>query len=413
MKFLFYLRNVKTLEKNKRILYNFTKDLGEGKMENKTNKKNVKKIIIIVLLSILVVSMVIIFSFYVGNRDFRYWIDKNVLGKELRDGDLKYIDLEEKETQAIISYGKNVGILSNNTFTIYNSSAKKVSEIEVLVSNPIFERDGKYLILGDKNKGNIYLINETTVEWEKNVEGEISQITVNKQGDVGVIIVGTTYKSVIAMYESNGEESFKTYLSTTNATDVAISKDGKYLSFAEIDTSGAALVSNIKTIITEKAKNSEQDAIKDRYTLENGEMCINIKYSNNNLVCLADKSVYSLKDGKINKIFDIDNSISFADIELDNHVCNFKENSDNSTYELNIYSINSVKPSVYFVNGTCKSIYCKENVVAVNIGSEVHFVNMNGWLIKKYTPQQNIKEILMGDRIIAIVYKDRIDLLEV
>lgn len=49
--------------------------------------------------------------------------------------------------------------------------------------------------------------------WETEVEGNVSKIDVNENGYVSIILKGTTYKSVIVVYDAKGNELFKTYLS--------------------------------------------------------------------------------------------------------------------------------------------------------------------------------------------------------
>lgn len=55
------------------------------------------------------------------------------------------------------------------------------------------------------------------------MEGNISQVHVNKNGYVAVVIVDTSYKTVIKTYNPQGKELFNTYLSSTRAVDVSIS----------------------------------------------------------------------------------------------------------------------------------------------------------------------------------------------
>jgi len=45
------------------------------------------------------------------------------------------------------------------------------------------------------------------------------------------------------------------------------------------------------------------------------------------------------------------------------------------------------------------------------MGSEVHFVNTNGWLAKKYISTQEIKDVVIGSGIAGIVYKDKIEII--
>lgn len=374
--------------------------------------KKVKKIVILSILSVLILAIIVLISMYFGNIDFRYLVNKNILKKELGERDLSYIDLNDKGNSYIFAYGKNVAVLNENVLTIYNDSAKKISEIEVSVSAPVYMSKDNYLALADENSGNVYLIRNDSLIWQKTIEGNVSQIAINKQGEVAIVVTGTTYKSVIEMFDYKGEEVFKTFLSTNYSTDVSLSDNGNYLSFVEVDTSGTSIVSKIKTISIDKAKESPSEAIINNYSFENGELVVNIEYVNNDMFCMADNAVYVLKDGNINKKFDINDKISFVDVDLNGYACRINDNAEDEKHELEIYNENSDKPSVYLIDEAVKNIYCNNRVVAVNLGNEVDFVNMSGWLIKRFTPLQNIKDIEMGNGIAAIVYKDRVEFLK-
>lgn len=374
--------------------------------------KKVKKIVILSILSVLILAIIVLISMYFGNIDFRYWVNKNILKKELGERDLSYIDLNDKGNSYIFAYGKNVAVLNENVLAIYNDSAKKISEIEVSVSAPVYMSKDNYLALSDENSGNVYLIRNDSLIWKKTIEGNVSQIAINKQGEVAIVVTGTTYKSVIEMFDYKGEEVFKTFLSTNYSTDVSLSDNGNYLSFVEVDTSGTSIVSKIKTISIDKAKESPSEAIINNYSFEKGELVVNIEYVNNDMFCMADNAVYVLKDGNINKKFDINDKISFVDVDLNGYACRINDNAEDEKHELEIYNENSDKPSVYLIDEAVKNIYCNNRVVAVNLGNEVDFVNMSGWLIKRFTPLQNIKDIEMGNGIAAIVYKDRVEFLK-
>jgi len=54
---------------------------------------------------------------------------------------------------------------------------------------------------------------------------------------------------------------------------------------------------------------------------------------------------------------------------------------------------------------------CYNHIIAVNLGTEIHFVNLNGWLEKKYKSSQEAKDIVLGTSVAGIVYRDRIKIL--
>ena len=62
------------------------------------------------------------------------------------------------------------------------------------------DSDGKYFVLAENSGKKIYLIHGQEVLWERDLEGQISRIAVNKQGSVSVIIKNTADKSKIIYF---------------------------------------------------------------------------------------------------------------------------------------------------------------------------------------------------------------------
>ena len=58
-----------------------------------------------------------------------------------------------------------------------------------------------------------------------------------------------------------------------------------------------------------------------------------------------------------------------------------------------------------------KEIYTTGNIVALNLGAEVEFINTSGWLVKRYTAEQEITSIVISNSIAGIVYRDKIEII--
>ena len=382
--------------------------------ENKTLNK--KKVIFSIIILIIIIVLVIVSSLYITNTSFRETMDKYVFRKSITENNLDYIEIDTENSPNIFAYDKYIVTLEKNTLTQYSQSGKKEGSLEIQVSDPIFDAEGKYLVVAEKNKQKIYLIYNDNIVWEKDIEGNISKINVNKNGYTSVIISGTTYKSVIAVYDKEGKELFKTYLSSTVAVDSSISEDNKYMSFGEVNTSGTLIQSSIKTVSIEKAKQTPSDSIINTYDAEQNDLIINIQYQDKNrLICMYNSSLHIIKDGKDEVLVSLnekDNNITFSDIELSSNAYRIIEKSaglfkSNSTVE--IYNTTSKKQNIYNFNGVAKKVYSYGNIIAIDLGSEVLFINMNGWLIKKYNSAQDIKNIVLTDNLAGIVYRDKIE----
>ena len=66
---------------------------------------------------------------------------------------------------------------------------------------------------------------------------------------------------------------------------------------------------------------------------------------------------------------------------------------------------------MYEFKGSIKTLYSNEQKIAINTGSEIHFIGLNGWLIKKYFASQEINKIVLSDDLAGIVYNDKIELI--
>lgn len=392
----------------------------EKKDENAPKKLNKKKVFGSVIILIFIISIIVLISFYITNTSFRNFVDTNFLRKNITENNVAAIIIDKEKNPYFYAYDKYVVKLEENTLTRYNASGKEDEKNKLEISNPLFTSNEKNLVVAEKGKQRIYSIIDKQIAWQKDLEGNISRINVNKNGYVSVILTGTTYKSVIVVFDREGKELFRMFLANNLAVDSAISDDNKYMSFAEIDTSGTIIKSIIKTISIEKAKQKPDEAIINSIEGENDSIIINIKYQDKNtLLALYNDKIDEIKDGKVSLLKILNNKeekVSFSDIELSNSVFRVLEKTtgffnSNSTVEIT-NSINN-REYLYMIDAIAKNVYSNENVIAINMGMEVHFISTNnGWLVKKYTSQKEIKDIVLTGKIAAIIYHDKIEVID-
>lgn len=386
------------------------KQFGNVDEERKINKKKLA-VSIAILACIVVVALITII--YISSSKFRNFMDKYILMKNVSESNVPYISIENDENIKAYAFHDYVAILKNNELKLYNSSGKNVQTLKVNISSPIFDNKGKYMVVAEKNQQKAYLIKDKKIIWEKDLEGNISNIVVNENGYVAITISGTSYKSVIITFDKSGNEIFKTFLSSTLVTDVTLSSDNKYVSFCELDISGALVESRVKTISIDEAKQKPENAIIYTYQIPSNMLVTNLEYhQKNQLICMTESKILLLKNGSVDTIDEINKSnISFAGIRLSK--CYFKmiENMNginNQTSNLEIHNTNGKGSYVYTINGIAKSVHSNEGVIAVNAGTELYFVNEHGWLIKKFTANQEIKDIVIADNIAGIIVRNKV-----
>ena len=385
-------------------------------MENHIKEKrkiNKKKLAVTIFLLILITSIVTVFIVYCNNTKFRRWADKNILQKEIKQGNTVSIELLGENDSNIYAFDKYIVTLENKSLKIYNYLGTEEAIISTDISKPIFEAAGKYLVVAEKDGENIYLLEGNKLLWNNSIEGEISQVQVNENGYVGVVISDISYKNIINIYNLEGKSLFKTYVATNKVVDISISKNNQYLAMAEIDMSGVLIQSSIKIIDIEKAKTDPNNAIINTYFADVGKLITNIEYQNKErLLCVYNDSINNIVEGKDNVLVTFENTkITFASVELKNKMLTIEE-KDTGEF-VNITNIINNKVKKYETEEIAKEVYTSENVIALNLGTELHIINTNGWLLKKYISSQEINEVVISDKIVGIIYRDKIEIIDI
>lgn len=377
---------------------------------------NRKKIIITTIVVTVIVLVGIVVGTYCTNEAVRGWIDKFIFRKEVLQDSVATIDLKEGQNANVYAFNKYIGILDQAKFTVYSNSGSKEKELDVQISNPLYSSANRFLAIAEKGGQKFYLITDKDVSWDATVEGNISQVFVNKNGYVAVVITGTLNKTVIKMYNPSGKAMFTQYLSTTRAIDVSISNDNRYLAIAEIDTSKTVLQSNVKIISIEKAEKNADDYLEKTYSSATGKLITNIRYQDKNkLVCMYTDGISVIENDQENTLVDTkDKKIAFQSIDIDNNICYVEEKSSGlftADSVVNITNIDNKSSKQYTVNYVAKEIFTNVDIIALNLGTDIEFINTGGWLVKRYVANQEITNVVVSNNIAGIVYRDKIEII--
>lgn len=377
--------------------------MGKSYKGKTLNKKKIITLIIIILIIILFTVMGIL---YENNNEVRNFLDKYVFFKEKHENDLPKIAITSSSDINTYAYKGNILILKNNLLTAYNLNGNEEYTLDVEITNPIFEESGNYLCIGEKNGKKLYVISDRNIIWQKDLEGNIVDISINSNGYLAVATTGTIYKTIVQTFNNKGEEQFKDFLSYTYVIDMSVSPDSKNLAIAEANFSGIIIQSNIKIISIEKAKKGEKDSIVYTQTNTEGDLIVNVKYKNKNeLVCVYDEHIEIVEGGESSIISDFEQEETLF-VDLNNKI--IKIIKRNSQIYLKVMD-NSENMKEYEISEP-KEIYISDENIAINLGSEVLFYNNSGWLIKRYYASQEINKIVLSDDLAGIIYNDKIEL---
>lgn len=376
---------------------------------------NIRKIVMIIIIGIIAVAVIGIFSLYIAEEDFRKWVDISILRKDVTSENVATIDLNVDKNNQIYCYNKYICILNEKNLKLYNQTGENITDISVDINTAIFSSNDKYLAIAEKNGQEFCVITDKTYSWRQKVDGEILQVNINKNGYVALITTDTTYKSIITVYDQDGKQVMRNFLGSSRVTDITISNDNKFVAYAELDTSGTLIKSSVKIISIEKAQAKSEDFIVYEKEADISKMIIKVQYQEkNNLICVYDDSINIIKDYKESEMLKNTDEITFVSGNLNNGIAYIKEKRNgifdySSTLEI-INSSNN-QEYTYSFDEIAKEMYTYGNIIGVNIGTEIYFVNTNGMLIKKYTSNQEITNVVMSNNLTIVIYKDRIEII--
>lgn len=386
-------------------------------MGEKEKKLNKKKVIIVSVIILIIIGIIVTISLYISEKEFREWIDVYILRKNITEEDISIINLNIDKNNQIHVYNKYIAILNDKSVKIYNNYGEEVANIDVNINTALFDSSDKYLAIAE-NKGNeVSLIYDKTYLWSTTLEGEILQIHVNQNGYVAVITTDTTYKSIINLYDSSGKQLFRRYFASTRIIDASISKDNKYIVVGELDSSGALVQSNVEIISIENAQNDTENTIIYTYGADSGNLITNVEYqAKGQIACMYDNSISIINNEENTELINLDEKdITFASVELNNSAIYVREETAGlfkTNSEINILNTQNGQSTIYTLEDIAKEVYTKGDIIAINVGTELYFINVNGWLIKKYTENQEITNVMFSSDLAAIVYKDKVIIID-
>ena len=383
----------------------------------KINKLNRKKIVITIAVILTIILLIVAIVLYISKNDVRNWIDINIFRKNISEQDIQVINLNTDKNNQIHVYNNYISVLNDKTVTLYNSYGEKITSIEVNINSAIFDSSQKYFVIAENRGNEICLIFDKTYLWSQKIEGEILQVHVNKNGYVAVITTDATHKSIVTFFDSQGKKLFASYFASTRIVDASISNDNKYIVIGELDTSGTIIKSNIKILSVQNAQQNPEKTIIYTYEAEDGVLITNVKYqTKNQIACIYDNGLGVIKDQTYREVIKIDNEkITYIANDFNNHVAYVdEENTGLFKAQSNVHIVNTsdYQEKIYKMDYVAKDIYANDNVIAINVGTEIYFVDTNGWLIKRYTANQEITNVKFSESLATVIYKDRIVIID-
>ena len=133
------------------------------------------------------------------------------------------------------------------------------------------------------------------------------------------------------------------------------------------------------------------------------------------LICMYTDCIHMIENGEDKVLCDNrEKKIIFQSIELDNYVVSIEEKSSGlftADSIVKIINVGNKNTHEYIVDSVTKEMYSYSNIIALNLGTEVEFINTGGWLVKRYIANQEITDVVVSSNLAGIIYRDKIEII--
>lgn len=294
--------------------------------------------------------------------------------------------------QTTIVPGKDgVLIINKSGISEYTTSKNPIWVKEMNISNPIIATDGERFVIAESGGKKIMSFSSRTMLWEKECQGTVEKVFVNKLGYVGVIFSQTGYKSGFLFLNPDGQEICTKLFAKTTLIDLDISPKGDFVAMIEADTTTATISSAISFM-------SNQGEI-TYSSIENDTLLSGIRFlDNTNVVAVGDNKLIRI-DKEYNKVVldDFkDKSVSGINLENSDKIIKVYRTAngifaDKST--IDILNVNNKKTGTGEVSGVVKAVESTGKTIAIVLADRIDFFDISGRYLNTLNISGNYKSI--------------------
>lgn len=368
--------------------------------EKKERLKKRKRLVIFLVMLIICIFIYLFFTYGPIFGIFLFTSESNF--------DESKVDIVSSEEDIYENYCDELLVYNNRKLTTYNSNSDITWEYTLQeVFTPNIYINGSYMAIANKTNGMIYLFYNKKELLTKRIEGTISNIYVNNNGNFAVEYSSSGYKKVIAVYDKNGELLYNTYLQVSSVIDVKFIDDTKKILVITADTTSFNMTSILNIIDCSINDNNIQEIAK----FENSFIYDVIINGKNAIIMLDNKIVNcNLNTYNVNEIKTFDTSqLLFATISNNYYISVEKELEDDEYYintiRLDNSKISEIKsdnaPKIMKNSGYLNYFVYQDNIQIINKwGVEIKKIEIN------FPPKEIV--IFNKEKCIALIYSNKI-----
>ncbi len=368
----------------------------QEKVEHNSNKSSL--IMAVLLLAVIVVTAFIVYlksqDIDLGNFNVMDFFTKGFSsGSKGNEPALSAFKCDGSENSVFTALKGYIIRCDRNSISGLNRNGGVEWQVDVSMSNPIVKTAGPYLLVGDKGGRDIYVIKNKTVKWNKKLDSNIINLSINDDGYVGVVIEKDGYNGIARVFDPEGDVIYTKYKHDVYLLDAKVSPSDRRVLISEVDASGISTnshleVTDFKGDVEAVFKGTDEIIASTWFMKNDTVLAVSDKEAK-----YFDKELESQWQQAQNGNILTSNAAAgkYAVLAYGN-VSQTGLFSGNTT-TVKILDTDGELNGEYEAKGKVKNIDVIGSVIALNTENTVYFINTKGNLIGKYTDKADILEV--------------------
>jgi len=370
-------------------------------MKKSGRKRKFKSIYLMLLIIVLV-----IISLFAGGLFLKFWsmgnntikIDTNTITANSQN---KFSIEFGKKSKLICTAGYIVK--DNDGFLEWiNDQGTVVQKSQTKLIDPIIKSDGDFLIAAEMNGRNVEVYNKLSLAWKTEIEDNIQNVNVNRNGYAAVVRAYPGFKSAVEVYNQKGKKLYFSCRADNTIVEAFVLPNNITTVLNTLNTNACALESIIEML---QMKSGKVEVIK-KFALDNS-LVLKLQTLGDSSFILASQNdvtgvndagaiIYKKKFKRVQSISAFNNDTSaIAGVEQD------KKTNKNVVEFIN--SKNEPLNALQF-DAVIKGMVAGKDVIIVNLGRKVVIMNRHGRILGGATASSDILKVdfISNNKAIAI-----------
>lgn len=329
-----------------------------------------------IILSVIVVAAILLLLFVVREIAVEFFGYKlpSLSEASQKKSEKVEVTLDSSVKYSHIVTDKYIYFVGTDKVIVADSKGEKKAELPIGTANSVSKSQGKYVIVGDIDGNNIYIIKDEEIKQTITTKGKIKNFSVNSSGFCIAVTEGEMGKRNVIAYNTKGEEVFVWDSGNMLVLNAVIAENNKNIVVSAVDTKDGVM----KTVLNFYNVSKDSAVATESYE---GELISALTVNGNYVYCVGDSKtlIYKVSGAKKSEIIYSGKSIISYEVNNNGIVMAFLESTlTGKRYNVESYAETGKKIGTFEHDYDITYIDIADDVIAIDHGGLISIINYKG-----------------------------------